>query len=67
MFDNELNALERDITGHCEGDCRDRVREGEDERQHAINQSQIDTPEYYPSVSWAKSRREQPGIYGGHV
>ena len=24
---------ERDVSDHCEGECRDRVHEGEDERQ----------------------------------
>ena len=68
MFDNPLNALERDSTGHCEGECRDRAREGADERQLAINRDdQVETPEDYPSVDWAKKRKEQPGIFGGHV
>ena len=27
----------RDITGRCQGECRDRVREGEVDRQSKIN------------------------------
>jgi len=33
------NMLRRDITGDCEGECRDRVKEGEEERQDDINAS----------------------------
>ena len=62
------NIPNRDITGKCdEGECRDRVREGEDERQHDINASDVETPEEYPRVKSAESRNEQPGVYGGHV
>jgi hypothetical protein len=62
------NIPNRDLTGKCdEGECRDRVREGEDERQHDINASGIETPEEYPDAKWARSRNEQPGVYGGHV
>ena len=62
------NIPNRDITGKCdEGACRDRVREGEDERQHDINASDVETPEEYPRVKSAESRNEQPGVYGGHV
>jgi hypothetical protein len=58
----------RDITGKCdEGECRDRVREGEDERQHDIRASHVETPESYPDAKWARSRSEQPGVFGGHV
>lgn len=57
----------RDITGECEGECRDRVREGEEERQGEINVSGIETPDEYPDAHWAKSRSEQPGVWGGHV
>ena len=58
----------RDITGKCdEGECRDRVREGEEERQNDISASEVETPESYPDAKWAKSRNEQPGVFGGHV
>lgn len=56
----------RDITGKCEGECRDLVRESEERSQKELN-----TKEYSggssPSVPWAKSRNEQPGFLGGHV
>jgi hypothetical protein len=58
----------RDITGKCdEGECRDRVREGEDERQHEISASDIESPDEYPDAKWARSRNAQPGVWGGHV
>jgi len=57
----------RDITGKCEGECRDRVKEGEQERQDGINTSGFEAPESFPSARWAKSRDEQPGVWGGHV
>ena len=57
----------RDITGECEGECRDLVREGEEERQDEIIASGLETPEEYPNAKWAKSRNEQPGVWGGHV
>jgi len=66
MFDTSLNELERDATGHCKGECRDRVRGGEQDRQTAINREPIDSPENYPSVKWAQSRDMQPGVFGGH-
>ena len=61
------DILKRDITGECEGECRDRVREGESERQRAINVSDVQTPESFPDVAWSRSRNEQPGVWGGHV
>jgi hypothetical protein len=61
------NMLRRDITGDCDGECRDRIREGEEERQNDINVSNLETPESYPDVPWARSRNEQPGVWGGHV
>lgn len=57
----------RDITGKCEGECRDRVKEGEQERQDGINTSGFKAPDSFPSARWAKSRDEQPGVWGGHV
>jgi hypothetical protein len=61
------DTLKRDITGECEGECRDRVREGEDERQNEIKGSGVEAPDSYPDAPWAKSRNEQPGVFGGHV
>jgi len=57
----------RDITGECIGECRDRVREGEEERQDEINLSGVQVPNEYPDAYWARSRSEQPGVWGGHV
>ena len=57
----------RDITGECEGECRDRVHEGEMERQDDINASPHKSPESFPKTPWARSRTDQPGVFGGHV
>lgn len=61
------DTLRRDITGECEGECRDLVREGEEERQDEILASDVEAPESYPDAPWARSRNEQPGVFGGHV
>ena len=58
---------ERDITGRCQGECRDRVREGEDERQAQINGDALEAPEDFPHVQWADQRNAPPGALGGHV
>jgi hypothetical protein len=67
MFGPELNALERDVTGACRGECRDIIREGEEERQRQINAEGIEQPETFPRAKWANERDTQPGVYGGHV
>jgi len=59
--------LDRDRTGRCVGECEDRVREGEEERQAKINADSFDSPASYPDVPWANSRSEPPGLFGGHV
>ncbi|MCB2170383.1 MAG: hypothetical protein KQI78_22180 [Deltaproteobacteria bacterium] len=56
----------RDITGKCEGECRDRVREGEKERQEAIKSVAHNSPSPN-SPSWTKDRKEQPAVWGGRV
>ena len=61
------DMLKRDITGECEGECRDLVTEGQEERQDEINASGLESPESYPDAKWAKSRNEPPGALGGHV
>jgi hypothetical protein len=61
------DILKRDITGECVGECLDRVRQGEEERQNEINDSNFEAAESYPDASWARSRNEQPGVWGGHV
>jgi len=58
----------RDISGNCIGECRDRVVEGEAERQEAINQSskRYDEPAER-SPGWASQRNDPPGAMGGRV
>ena len=56
----------RDITGKCEGECRDRVKEGEDERQEDIKAEPHSSPSP-DSPSLTKSRKEQPAVWGGRV
>ena len=56
----------RDITGDCEGECRDRVFEGAKERQKEIKGKHYTGPN--PNrVSYAKNRDEQPAVWGGRV
>jgi hypothetical protein len=66
----EVNIMEkmpkRDTTGECEGECRDRVFEGEEERQQSIASQPYNEP-IPKSPSWTKSRKEQPAVYGGRV
>ena len=56
----------RDITGKCEGECRDRVREGEEERQRDIASVAHSSPSPN-SPTWTKHRKEQPAVWGGRV
>ena len=62
------NMPSRDITGNCSGECRDRVFEGESERQATINKCDV---EYEApaerSPSWTNQRNETPGALGGRV
>ena len=57
----------KDITGECEGECRDRVKEGEKERQKKIKEAEAETTETTPRPPDAGSRNEPPGSMGGHV
>lgn len=57
----------RDITGDCEGECRDRVKEGEIERQAAIRSDTVKAPESYPKAPDAGKRNDPPGSMGGKV
>ncbi|MGD2185613.1 MAG: hypothetical protein PVI71_05780 [Desulfobacterales bacterium] len=57
----------RDITGDCEGDCKDRVLEGEKERQKKIAKFKVKSADAFPSAPGAKSRNEPPGFLGGHM
>ena len=56
----------RDTTGHCEGECRNRVYEGEEERQRQIESEAYSHPNP-DSPSWTKERKEQPAVWGGRV
>ena len=56
----------RNISGKCEGECRDRVMEGEKERQREIESQPYDTPSPN-SPSWTKRRNDPPGALGGRV
>ena len=58
----------RDTSGHCRGECRDRVFEGEKERQKAINgQSANYSGPSEKSPSWTSERNDPPGAMGGRV
>jgi hypothetical protein len=45
---------ERDVTGKCEGECRDRVKEGEKDRQIALEKEGITDPKNYPKAQDAE-------------
>lgn len=57
----------RDTTGKCEGECRDRVKEGEVERQEDLEKKGVKAPEDYPKAPGAEKRDNPPGDMGGHV
>ena len=40
----------RDVTGKCEGECNDRVGEGEAERQIEVKKAGVKSPPNYPNV-----------------
>ena len=40
----------RDITGKCEGECRDRVKEGEKDRQIELEKEDVKAPKNYSKV-----------------
>ena len=56
----------RDTSGKCEGECRDRVHEGEVERQGSISSQPYNQPSPN-SPPWTKNRKEQPAVHGGRV
>ncbi len=63
-----MNTMpERDISGKCEGECRDRVLKGGQERQAEIDNTTTESLEPSPRVPWANTRNEPPGSMGGHV
>lgn len=45
---------QRDVTGKCEGECRDRVTEGTKERQVALEKEGVKAPKSYPKVPGAE-------------
>jgi hypothetical protein len=57
----------RDVTGDCEGECKDRVNEGKRERQADLEKSGVKAPEDYPKAPGAEKRSNPPGDMGGHV
>lgn len=60
----------RDLTGKCdEGECRDRVKEGEKERQIAIEKEGVKAPKNYPNMEGAEKHvnpDNPPAGMGGH-
>jgi hypothetical protein len=65
---SETHIFNRDRIGKCtEGECRDRVRELEEELQSEMSSYDVKEPEDYPVTEWASWRTEPPGVYGGPV
>lgn len=62
-----IKMPKRDITGDCEGECRDRVREGKEERQVSLAKKNVRTPEYYPKAPGAGETSNPLGKMGAHV
>jgi hypothetical protein len=60
------NIPRRDISGKCRFGCRDRVREGHQERQLDIASEPYSEP-LESSPEWVRSRKDQPGVYGGRI
>ena len=63
------NMPSRDTSGKCKGECRDRVFEGERERQRDIGRDknvQYSSPAE-KSPSWTSHRNDPPGSMGGRV
>jgi hypothetical protein len=59
----------RDTSGKCKGECRDRVFEGEKNRQKAINREKsvsYSSPSE-KSPSWTSDRDDPPGSMGGRI
>nr|WP_320192059.1 hypothetical protein [uncultured Desulfobacter sp.] len=58
----------RDITGKCEGECKDQVAELEKKQQEKINKAGVEfSTAKTPSVNSAWYRNDAPGSMGGHV
>jgi hypothetical protein len=60
---SEKKMPTRDTTGVCEGECRDRVREGEEERARKIKRQPYSTPcPDTPPWAWRRNDRQMKGI-----
>ena len=57
----------RDISGVCEGECKDLVQEAYESRQVCLESEPYSVEDSTPSMSWSDSRNEAPGFLGGHV
>jgi hypothetical protein len=58
----------RDTSGKCRGECRDRVFEGEKERQKFMNKQTVSySSPSEKSPSWTSDRDAPPGSMGGRV
>lgn len=60
----------RDVTGKCEGECRDCVEEGEGERQIDLKKAGVKAPLNYPNVPGAEKHvnpdNPPAGVKRGH-
>ncbi len=58
----------RDITGECQGECRNLVHESDEKRQREINAMDMDySSPSEKSPSWTSKRNDPPGWLGGRV
>lgn len=58
----------RDVTGKCEGECKDQVSELEKKQQAKIDaEGMKHSTAETPAVKHAKTRDNAPGDLGGHV
>ena len=63
-----MEMPKRDTTGNCEGECRNRQVEGDQERQKKIDEMKMSysTPAEN-SPEWTHKRNDPPGSMGGRV
>lgn len=55
----------RDTKGKCVGACRNRIREGEENRTRRIASEPYSSPApQFPP--WARDRNDTPGAWDGH-
>lgn len=58
----------RDVTGKCEGECKDQVTELQKEQQKKLDAEEMEhSTAETPTMENAKSRDNAPGDLGGHV